>query len=83
MSKLKLELVGVCGIYCGFCPAFSIKCPGCLSDPHSKECSLYSCASKKAVRYCFECGEFPCNTHYEKGIYTKRALDSWKKMMGK
>lgn len=81
LSRLKLELVSVCGIYCGFCPVFKVKCPGCLKDPHSKECAIYICASKKAVRCCFQCTEFPCRTHHEKGIYNKQALDNWKKMM--
>jgi len=29
MSKLEPELVAICGIYCGGCPVFGVKCPGC------------------------------------------------------
>lgn len=83
MSRLELELEGVCGVYCGFCPVFNMKCPGCVKEPRSKECALYTCASNKAVRCCFQCSEFPCQTHCKKGIYEKRALDNWKKMTRK
>ena len=81
LSGFELELVGICGVYCGFCPVFKVECLGCLKDPRSKGCALYLCASKKKVRCCLQCSEFPCETHYEKGIYQKHALDNWKRMM--
>jgi len=80
LSESKPEMVGICGVYCGLCPVFDVRCPGCLKDPASKECPLYICALENAVRFCFQCNKFPCQTHYEKGIYKKEALDSWKKM---
>jgi len=83
LPEFEQELIAVCGVYCGSCPVFSVKCPGCSRDPRSKECALFSCAAQRGVRRCFQCGEFPCPTHYEKGIYTKQALDSWKRMMGR
>ena len=80
LSEPGVGLVGVCGVYCGFCPVFDVECPGCLEDPRSKECALYACASEKPVGCCFQCAEFPCRIHYEEGVYKKEALDSWKKM---
>ncbi|MGD8506506.1 MAG: DUF3795 domain-containing protein [Candidatus Bathyarchaeota archaeon] len=83
MSDFDLDRVGVCGVYCGFCPVHKEKCPGCREDPQSVECALYSCASKKNVMCCFECNEFPCLIHYEKGVYTEHVQNNWKKMMKK
>jgi hypothetical protein len=69
LPKSEPDLVAVCGIYCGVCPVFGVKCPGCARDPRSKECALFSCSSSKKVKYCFQCSEFPCRIHYERGIY--------------
>jgi hypothetical protein len=66
LSRLNIALVGVCGVYCGFCPVSNLECPGCLKDPHSKECALYFCAFKKAVRCVFNAANFPV------GIITKK-----------
>ena len=56
--------IGVCGIACERCPRM-VKglCPngvqGCLPK-ENKFCQIASCAHRKGVRLCFECGEFPC-----------------------
>ena len=56
--------IGVCGIACEKCPRM-VKglCPngdrGCVPK-ENKFCQVATCASRKGVRLCFECGEFPC-----------------------
>ncbi len=37
-------------------------CPGCKGrgDVADKECKARPCATEKGVRFCAECGEFPC-----------------------
>ena len=72
---MKEQLIAPCGMNCGVCVSylamshdlnqkgFSRKyCPGCR--PRGKNCLFMkdSCArvGKGTVRYCFECGDFPC-----------------------
>ena len=73
---------GVCGIYCELCPLYrDEKCKGCMERP---PCPIVLCAINKSVECCFECGEFPCEIHYEEGkVYTKESLDNWKELMKK
>ncbi len=66
--------LGYCGLYCGGCQAFQETesgtlsdklnaCRGCASDvvaPWCRECAIKSCARAKGVRYCLQCGEYPC-----------------------
>ena len=67
-----------CGLNCGLCPRFytegSSRCPGCggadFSSKHPS-CGVLSCASKRALAYCYLCGEYPCKK------YEKAALDSF------
>ena len=40
---------------CNGCRAEQGKCPYPLGA-----CATWDCAQEKGVRYCFECGEFPC-----------------------
>jgi hypothetical protein len=56
--------IGVCGIGCEKCPRMvQGKCPngenGCMPK-ENKFCKIASCAFSKKMRFCFECGEFPC-----------------------
>jgi hypothetical protein len=45
---------------------------------------LFLCATDKDVKCCFECREFPCETHYRKDmVYTRESLDNWKELMAK
>jgi hypothetical protein len=81
-EKLALELISICGIYCGFCPKFRKKnCSGCFkaNAKAKKSCAMYRCAMNKGLQTCLLCDEFPCTTHYEKGlIFTQRFLDHLK-----
>ncbi len=57
-------LISVCGIACERCPRrIQGKCPvgeqGCIPR-ENKMCKICNCAYNKAIRYCFECSEFPC-----------------------
>ena len=56
--------IGVCGIACELCPRMtSGKCPsgsvGCVPK-ENPFCQVATCAFRKQVRHCFECGDFPC-----------------------
>ena len=58
--------IGVCGIACEKCPRMTKGiCPngpaGC-TPKENRFCAITTCASKKGVRLCFECAEFPCET---------------------
>lgn len=61
------DTVPPCGMYCGECRSYiDDKCGGCRSGrgvaaEFSKECTISSCALKKGVRLCLDCGDFPCN----------------------
>jgi hypothetical protein len=65
------ELIAPCGMNCGICLrhfGFIMdgqkreKCPGCIK--RGKGCGLFRkyCKKidKKEVRFCYECGDFPC-----------------------
>jgi hypothetical protein len=58
--------VGVCGISCERCPRMARKtCPngqfGCTPKENGM-CIIAACASKKGVKLCFDCPDFPCET---------------------
>jgi hypothetical protein len=41
-----------------------IRCDGCrgpLESHWSPDCKMMNCARNRGHRYCFECGEFPCD----------------------
>jgi len=41
---------------------------------------MYRCALARKIRSCLLCEEFPCKTHYEKGLVYKHSwLDALKK----
>ncbi len=69
------ELIAPCGMNCRLCVAYQYKqmdinkhgfhrtyCPGCI--PRGKNCLHMADACEKlakgTVRFCFECGDFPC-----------------------
>jgi hypothetical protein len=78
---------GSCGIYCELCPLFrDEKCEGCLkrNQWYKPACSLFLCATDRGKKCCFECTEFPCKTHYGKGmVYAKESLNNWKELIAK
>jgi hypothetical protein len=70
------KLIAPCGMNCGVCVSYQAMkndlkqkgfakkyCPGCR--PRGKNCTFMSkqCSlvGKGLVRFCFECGSFPCN----------------------
>mgnify|MGYP001027436411 CR=1 FL=1 len=75
--ELVPELVSVCGLYCGFCPHFRKKtCPGCfkVNEKAKTSCAMYRCVLGKGLQTCLLCEEFPCETHYEKGLIFKHTF---------
>lgn len=61
----KIELTAPCGLGCFLCSYYIDKeCKGCMEQKGKcgsvDNCATYNCAVEKGVRYCFECGEFPC-----------------------
>jgi len=87
--------VGVCGIYCEYCPVYRLKQKNCLgcdwvneqlrrSRESHKGCAFWECAKEKNVKCCFLCREFPCPLHYgREAVYTPEALNMWKELMEK
>jgi hypothetical protein len=64
-----------------------IRCEGCRGslDAHwSSDCKMMSCANKKGLEYCFQCGDFPCKmlTDFASdGIsHHKRTVENLKRM---
>ncbi len=65
--ELSRELIGACGLYCGWCPYYLIgteefKCGGCWSR---EKCGIRDCAARKGLRICTCCPEFPCRKLYD------------------
>ena len=69
------QLIAPCGMNCGLCVAYQFSkhdlnkhgfnrryCPGCV--PRAKNCTFMDnhceLLKKGLVRFCFECGKFPC-----------------------
>jgi hypothetical protein len=80
-KKIDSNLLGPCGIYCGYCLAYKKKaCLGCryqadkrLAEGVKNWCPLLNCADKRGLTECSECGKFPCMEHYDPdsdGMYT-------------
>ena len=58
-----LEEIGFCGVDCSVCSDYiSEKCPGCRQTewPEGDACPPVSCCGERAIRFCGECGQFPC-----------------------
>lgn len=54
-------LMGKCGLYCGACPTYLHGgCGGCIREHETGDCYSRDCALERGVRFCGECGEFPC-----------------------
>ena len=57
--------ISVCGLNCAKCRLLEKgECAGCRGpvDKHwSPDCKFLPCAKAKGHRYCFECGDFPCD----------------------
>src|SRR6266498_4984233 len=82
----KTSLIAPCGMNCSICMAYlreRNKCPGCrgrdIDKPVTRvECKIKNCEffQKAEARFCFECGEFPCDRlqHLDKRYRTKYAM---------
>ena len=69
-SEITEESMAVCGVNCLACSAYLHKknpCPGCVAPKEKhvrkscRECAKKECAFEKGIRWCFECGSFPCS----------------------
>ena len=76
-----------------------VGCPldGCVAgtDPSAPEklakltavighpCQVLECAMKKKVDYCTRCDEFPCEAHYQRGLYNEKTLDMFKSILSR
>ncbi|HLP77039.1 MAG TPA: DUF3795 domain-containing protein [Candidatus Paceibacterota bacterium] len=54
-----------CGIYCGSCPSYTRNrspCPGAGVHCRTRKCkTIYvCCVEKRGLRFCYECGSYPC-----------------------
>ncbi|NIN51925.1 MAG: hypothetical protein GTN80_06375 [Nitrososphaeria archaeon] len=68
--------VAYCGLYCYECRWYTEgKCLSCKSDPKSKTCLIFQCASKKGLESCLLCDVFykDCDV-WKKGILFKREI---------
>ncbi|MHC6202479.1 DUF3795 domain-containing protein [Breznakiellaceae bacterium SP9] len=68
-DKIEAEILAVCGVNCLVCSAYLNKknaCPGCRAQEteHNRKscinCAKKKCAFDTGLRWCFECGQFPC-----------------------
>lgn len=65
-EKIDTIMYAPCGMNCALCIRHvNNNCPGCLIDSPNKtksalKCKLKACLSKKRVKYCARCSEFPC-----------------------
>ena len=64
-----------------------VRCEGCRGslDAHwSSDCRMIMCATKKGLRYCFQCVDFPCanvNEFSSDGVsHHKRTIENSKRM---
>ena len=55
------SLATPCLLYCGSCVYYMVEeCRGCGSEDR-KGCEIFECCrTNKKLRYCSECGDFPC-----------------------
>ncbi len=58
--------ISVCGLNCARCGLLaSNDCGGCrgsLEQHWSPDCEFLSCARDRGHAYCFQCGDFPCDS---------------------
>jgi len=69
----KYEKLSYCGVFCGTCANFkqNMNCQGCRNEPSMvDDCPTRTCAVKRGLLHCGECGDFPCqilNDFYNDG----------------
>jgi hypothetical protein len=53
--------IGKCGLACGLCKHYNLRCLGCEKENLAKHvCLIFNCAEEKNVKYCLDCEEYPC-----------------------
>ncbi len=64
-----------------------VSCEGCrgsLDNHWSPECRILLCAKNKGIKYCFQCGDFPCTVLDEFGSdgisHHERTVENLKRM---
>lgn len=69
LPKTRDTITAYCGLECAGCEFVkSFDCKGCTAtkgrpfhvSPGQEPCAVASCALKKGVAFCGDCGEFPC-----------------------
>ena len=46
-----------------------------LKSSWKRTCPILECAIDKKVDYCIRCDQFPCEIHYDRGIFNHNVLD--------
>lgn len=67
-EKLNEKMFAPCGMNCTVCYKHCYHkkpCAGCLQSDdgkpeHCRKCKIKNCVKDKALKYCFECLEYPC-----------------------
>ena len=62
------NLVAICGVFCGGCPVYRIRCYGCRSTDRGPiqertskwNCKKRDCALEKGLQHCGECAKLSC-----------------------
>jgi len=82
MTRLDPDLLGPCMLYCGYCGVhLKGKCDGCgpMTRKRAREgavfCVLAECASKRGVKKCADCDDYPC-ARFDLGSAEDHALFS-------
>jgi hypothetical protein len=75
------NLLGPCGVYCGYCLAYKKKlCSGCRYEADKQTqrgktewCTLLNCAKERQMKECSDCDDFPCKEYDPdgKGMYSR------------
>jgi hypothetical protein len=83
--KLDPELMGPCGVYCGYCLTYKYnRCDGCVAmskkatEKGEVFCPIYVCSADRGLERCVDCAEYPCGKYDsgKDGIYADSFI-SW------
>ncbi|MDD3048943.1 MAG: DUF3795 domain-containing protein [Bacilli bacterium] len=82
-KKIKNPKIGVCGLYCGLCPAYVSKgksrCQGCKTEwRFGGPCSILHCAAKKDIEFCGNCKDKETCEKWQKHRDASKNYDSFK-----
>ncbi len=82
MPGQSFDLIGCCGFYCGSCPTYRQgACRGCRAAHAPGDCFTHTCVTRRGLRFCGECADFPCADILtrEKATVLDRGWLEWKK----